>query len=149
VGSVLNSLYEKDYDFASDDPEVRFISALELEEAASSVSDENCDESSNVRRRGYIATIPCRRTFIHVLDLMKIGLLYRQVEAVMSLTRRTILIALSMMKPVSRKTASAFTRLVAACGLEALRGVMQRSWAFSVAADASSHVLGLAYFPYG
>jgi hypothetical protein len=48
VGSLQNSLYEKDYDFASDDLEVRCISALELDEVDSSDSDENCDESNNV-----------------------------------------------------------------------------------------------------
>jgi hypothetical protein len=41
VGSLLNSLYEKDYDFASDDPEVRCISALELEKVDSSDIDDN------------------------------------------------------------------------------------------------------------
>jgi hypothetical protein len=142
VGSLLNSLYEN-YDFASDDPEVRCISVLELEEIDSSDSDDSCDESNNVRRRGYMATIPCRRTFIHVLCMVKIALSYRQV---MSLTRRTIPNAMSILKSVSRQTASVFTRLVAACGLESLMRVIQRSWEFSVAADASAHVHGVAYF---
>jgi hypothetical protein len=61
VGSHFKSLYEKDYDFASDDPEVGCISALELEEIDSSNSDDNCNESNNVRCGGYIATIPCHR----------------------------------------------------------------------------------------
>jgi hypothetical protein len=146
VGYLLNFLYEKDNDFASDDPEVRCVSALELEEVDSSESGDNCDEINNIRRQGYIATIPCRRTFIHELDLVKSGRPYRQVEPVMSLTMRTIPKPMSMLRPVSRQTASVFTRLVAAFGLEALRGVMQRSWAFSVAAVASAHVHGVASF---
>jgi hypothetical protein len=104
VGFLLKSVYEKDYDFASNNPEVRCISALALEEVDSSDTDDSCDESNNVRRRGYIATILCRRTFIHVLDLVKIGLSYRQVEASMSLARRIIPKAMSMLKPVSRQT---------------------------------------------
>jgi hypothetical protein len=64
----------------------------------------------------------------------------------MSLTRRTIPKAMSTLKLVSRQTASFFTRSIAACGLEALRGIMKRLWAFSVAADASAHVHGVAYF---
>jgi hypothetical protein len=146
VGSLLKSLYEMDYDFASEDPEVRCISALELEEVDSSDSDYNCDESNSVRLRDYIATISYRCTFIHVLDLVKIGLSYRQVEAVRSLTSSTIPKAMSMLKPISRQTARVFTRIVAAWDLEALRGVMQRSWEFSVAADASASVHGVAYF---
>jgi hypothetical protein len=146
MGSLLNSLHEKDYDFASDDPGVRYISALELEEVDSSDSDDNCDESNNVCRRGYIATISCRQTFTHVLDLVKTGLSYRQVEAVMFLTRRIIPKANLMLNRVSRQTASVFTRLVAARGLEDFRRVMQRSWALSVAADASAHVHGVANF---
>jgi hypothetical protein len=100
VGYLLNFLYEKDNDFASDDPEVRCVSALELEEVDSSESGDNCDEINNIRRQGYIATIPCRRTFIHELDLVKSGRPYRQVEPVMSLTMRTIPKPMSMLRPV-------------------------------------------------
>jgi hypothetical protein len=38
------------------------------------------------------------------------------------------------------------TRLIAVLGLEAVSRVMQQSWAFSLAADASAQILGTAYF---
>jgi hypothetical protein len=46
AGSPPNSLYERDYEFASDDPEVRCTLDLELEEVDSSDNDDNCDESN-------------------------------------------------------------------------------------------------------
>jgi hypothetical protein len=105
VGSLLNPLCEKDYDFASDDLEVCCISALELEEVDSSDSDDNCDESNtSVDEVTSQPSHAAERSYMYYL--VKIGLSYRQVEAVMSLTRRTIPKAMSMLKPVSRQTAS-------------------------------------------
>jgi hypothetical protein len=64
----------------------------------------------------------------------------------MFLTRRIVPKTMSMLKPVPRQMASVLTRLVATCGVEAFKGVIQWSWAFSVAADASAHVHEVAYF---
>jgi hypothetical protein len=95
---------------------------------------------------GFTAEIDCRRTFMYCVSLIRFGLSYRQISSVMETMRSTLPGARSEFKPVTRQTASIYCRLVAACGLEALRNVLRRSWAFAIAADGSSHVHGTAYF---
>lgn len=66
----------------------------------------------------------------------------------MELTRSKIPLALALFKPVSRDEVRHYTRLIGALGLEAWAKIMQDSgnWAYSVAADASAQIHGVAYF---
>jgi hypothetical protein len=54
--------------------------------------------------------------------------------------------ARSLPSNVRRRDVTVHTRLIAVLGLEAVFRVMQQSWAFSLAADASAQILGTAYF---
>jgi hypothetical protein len=77
---------------------------------------------------------------------VKAGLSYRQVLEVISLTRSKISSARSLFEPVTRQTASNYVRLIAAVGLEALSSILKHAWSYSLAADASAQIHGVAYF---
>jgi hypothetical protein len=65
---------------------------------------------------------------------------------VVALTRSKISGARSLFRPVTRQTASTYTRLIATVGLDALSSILKHSWAYSLAADASGQIHGVSYF---
>jgi hypothetical protein len=69
-----------------------------------------------------------------------------QVAEVMSLYREIFAIDRSTHKLMTRHLAARHVRIVAAGGLESLRRIMQASWSYAVAADASAQIHGTAYF---
>jgi hypothetical protein len=80
------------------------------------------------------------------VELVKNGLSYMQGAEVMSLYREISAIVRSTHKPVTRQLAAQYVRIVAASGLESLRRIMQASWSYAVATDASAQIHGTAYF---
>jgi hypothetical protein len=148
VGKLISSRYEKDNDSElATDNEVRLIPDLRPTPPAdgddSDFSDSVEDPSAAA---GFKAALDCRRTFMYCLSLIRFGLSYRQISSVMETMRSTFPGARSEFKPLTRQTASIYCKLVAVCGLEALRNVLRRSWGFAIAADGSAHVHGTAYF---
>jgi hypothetical protein len=140
VGDLIKSLYEKDKSYATDVPAVRSVSILEMD------SSDSEEDSINQGWRGYIADLGSEATFLHLVELVKAGLSYRQVSEVVAPARSKISGACSLFKPVTRQTASTYTRLIAAVGFDALSSIIKHAWAYSLAADASSLIHGVASF---
>jgi hypothetical protein len=126
---------------------VRLIPVFRRTPPADGDESDSSDSVHNpMAAQGFTADLHCRRTFMYCVSLIRFGLSYRQIASVMETIRSTLPGARSEFIPVTRQTASIYCRLVAACGLEALRNVLRRSWAFTITADGSAHVHGVAYF---
>jgi hypothetical protein len=148
VGKLISFLYEKDNDSElSTDNDVRLIPVLRKAPPAAGDDSDSSDAVNDPRAAaGFTAELHCRRTLMYCVSLIRFGLSYRQIASVMETMRSLLPGVRSEFKPVTRQTASIYCRLVAACGLVALRNVLRRSWAFDIAADGSAHVHGVAYF---
>jgi hypothetical protein len=85
---------------------------------------------------------PSRATFTRVIDLVSVGISFNQVALVVSQERDLFTGARSLPSNVRRRDVTVHTRLIAVLGLEAVSRVIQQSWAFSLAADASVQILG-------
>jgi hypothetical protein len=142
VGDLVKSLYEKDKEYAADDPDVRSVSILENCDSDSDSDEGTGDEDPQV----YVADLGSEATFLHVVELVKAGLAYWQVSEVVALTRSKISGARSLFRPVTRQTASTYTQLIAVVGLDALSSIFRHAWAYSLAAEASAQIHGVAYF---
>jgi hypothetical protein len=117
---LIKNLYVKDEAYAADDPDVRSVTILER-------YDSDSDEGSGDEdQHGYVADLGSK--FLHIVELVKAGLSYRQVFEVVALTRSKISGARTLFKPVTRQTASSYTRLIAAVALNALSSVLKHSW---------------------
>jgi hypothetical protein len=72
-GDLIKSLYEKDEEYAADDPDVRSVTILENYD-----SDSDSDEGSGDEdHQGYVAYLGSEATYLHVVELVKAGLSYR------------------------------------------------------------------------
>jgi hypothetical protein len=78
-----------------------------------------------------------------VIDLVSLGLSSAQVAATILQERELFTGDRSMLIDVRRRDVTVHTRLVVALGLEAK--VLQRSWAYALAADSSAHIGGTSY----
>jgi hypothetical protein len=141
-GDLIKSLYEMVEEYAADDPDFRSVTILENYD-----SDSDSDEGSGDEdHQGYVADLGSEATFLHVVELVKAGLSYRQVSEGVALPRSKISGARSLFRPVMRQTASKYIRLIAVVGLGTLSSLLKHAWAYSLAADASAQIHGIACF---
>jgi hypothetical protein len=117
VGDLIYGLYEKNEDYAADDPDVSSVTILENYD-----SDSDSDEGSGDEdHQGYVADLGSEATFLHAVELVKAWLSYRPASELVALNRSKISGARSRFRPVTRQMASKYTRLIAVAGLDAIR----------------------------
>jgi hypothetical protein len=85
--------------YAVGDPDVRSVTILER---YNSDSDEGSGDEDHIN----VVDLGSEATFLHVVELVKAGLSYRQVSEVIALTRSKISGARSVFRPATRQTAS-------------------------------------------
>jgi hypothetical protein len=150
VGKLILFLCEKDNDSdLATGNDVRFITVLRRTPPADGDDIDSSDSVHNpTAAEGFTAELHCWRTFMYCDSLIPFGLSYRQIASVMETMRCSLPGGRSEFIPVTRQTASIYSRFVVARALEALWNVLRRSWAFAIAADGSAHAHGVAYFSF-
>lgn len=116
VSELLILLYHRGHEFAADFPEVGRVKVLRLMEAQLPKSNDSGNSETNVsaantssQSLSYSADVECCPKYLHILDLVKASLLYRQVEVVVDVTRSSVPNAMCIMKRnVMRQPASVF-----------------------------------------
>jgi hypothetical protein len=95
------------------------------------------DDDDDYPVEQYVVTLPSRATFLRLIDLLSLTLSFVQVAKTISQEREMFAGGRSMLINVARRDVTVNTRLLAVLGLEAFSKVLQRSWAYAVAADSS------------
>jgi hypothetical protein len=129
-------------------PQVRGIKVLQLVDACGDADEDHSDDDRGEGGVGphYAATISSRAIVLQAVELVKNGLSDKHVAEVMSLYRDISAVVRSTHKPMTRQIAVQYVRMVASSGLESLRCIMQASWSYAIAADASAKIRATASF---
>jgi hypothetical protein len=143
VGDIAERLFSKE-----EDPAARTSTGLVLQKvsAADDSREEDDDDDDDYLVEQYVVTLPSRATFLRVIDLVSLGLSFVQVAETISQERELFAGGRSILSNVTRRDVTAHTRLIAVLSLEVLSKVLQRSWAYALAADSSAHIGGTSYF---
>lgn len=143
IGKLSKDLYAKETDFfARTESGIRLCSG----EDSTPVDDEDgldLDERASLH---YLAVMPSLPTFLHVIFLVGRGLSFAQVADVIRHERALWQDVRRRIDAVNRREATIFTRLIAVRGLQALASVLKKCWTYSIAADGSTQIFGVAYF---
>ena len=101
------------------------------------------DNGSKIVER-YNVVISAPMEFDYVVSLLATGLSFNQISTVID-CNRTVLETAGKQKSLSPGEVSCTSRIVCAIALQLLSDLMRNSWAFSIAADASTDDFGNAH----
>jgi hypothetical protein len=104
-------------------------------------SEEELAEDDKKEVVGYTGKIKNQVQFDYIVSLLAAGPMFQQVSAVVK-QNRDHLGAASKSRCVSPGEASNFARIVCALSLDIISELMNKTWAFAIAADVSTNDFG-------